>query len=405
MGNKSSRNMIVLPVLKVCQPIGNFFVASINAKDLVDISFSDVRRLAKDQRDLEKYLGIQRPISTARVKKIKQYIEGRDATFPTAVIVAIDERCAEYEETGPNTGLLTLTPFYPSDDSDEEEIPLGKIARVIDGQHRIAAFMDENRNWCFDFGDDCFDINLSIFIGADVSEQANIFATVNLAQTKVNKSLVYDLTELSETQSPHKTCHNIAVVLDREESSPLYKRIKRLGTATPGRKNEPLTQASFVESLVRYISRDPVQDRNDLLDGKKLSPASMDELHKLPFRNMFREGKELDMAEILFNYFSAIRDKWPNSWEEIARTGNLLPRSNAFKAFMKYLGEDVYGELVEYKYYGRIPSSSEFSEYFDHLELTDEDFTTRNFAPGSGGQSTFLKLLRDEISFSDMIEE
>lgn len=100
-----------------------------------------------------------------------------------------------------------------------------------------------------------------IFIGADVAEQANIFATVNLAQTKVNKSLVYDLTELAKTQSPHKSCHNVAVVIDREESSPLFRRIKRLGTATPGRKHEPLTQAAFVESLVKFISGDPTQDR------------------------------------------------------------------------------------------------------------------------------------------------
>ena len=59
-----------LSVLKVRQPIGEFFIASIKAKDLVDISYSDVRRLAKDQRDLEKYLGIQRPVSNKRIKEI-----------------------------------------------------------------------------------------------------------------------------------------------------------------------------------------------------------------------------------------------------------------------------------------------------------------------------------------------
>lgn len=393
-----------LSVLKVEQPIGTFYIASVKAKDLVEISFSDVRRLAEDQRDLEKYLGIQRPVSPKRIRDIKKYIQGSDATFPTSVILAVDERCAEYEAYDDYVGKLTLKAFVATPDSEEIGIPYSKIAKVIDGQHRIAAFMDDDHNWCFDYGDADFDINVSLFIGADVSEQANIFATVNLAQTKVNKSLVYDLTELANTSSPYKTCHNVAVALDDEPTSPLYKRVKRLGTATPGRQKEPLTQASFVESLVKFISPDPVQDRNDLLAGRKLKLANIGELEKFPFRNMFIAEKEIDIAEILYNYFSAIEDKWPESWRAIDKTGNLLPRSNAFKAFMIYLREDVYPALVGEKF-GSIPTVGEFSRSLLHIDMKDEDFTIRNFAPGSGGQSTFLKMLRGQINLRDMIEQ
>lgn len=392
--------ILSLPVLKVEQPIGTFYIASVKARELVEISYSDVRRLAEDQRDLEKYLGIQRPVSPKRIKDIKKYIQGSDATFPTSVIVAIDERCAEFDEA---TGKLSLRAFVPDQDSGEKAIPYDRIAKVIDGQHRIAAFMDDERNWSFDFNDDAFDINVSIFVGADVSEQANIFATVNLAQTKVNKSLVYDLTELANTSSPYKTCHNVAVALDDEPTSPFYQRIKRLGTATPNRVKEPLTQASFVESLVKFISPDPVQDRNELLAGKKLKPASILELEKFPFRNLFIEEREVDIAEIIYNYFTAIYEKWPDSWSAIERTGNLLPRSNAFKAFMIYLREDVYPQLAR-EDYGRIPPVCEFSKALSHITVRDEDFSIRNFAPGSGGQSTFLKMLRGQIELADMIE-
>lgn len=391
-----------LPVLKVRQPIGDFFVASIPAKDLVDITFSDVRRLVKDQRDLEKYLGIQRPVSPKRIKDIKQYIEGVDATFPTAVILAIDEKCAEFEESSGNFGTLVLRAYTAQFDC-EESIPYERIAKVIDGQHRIAAFIDSDRNWTFDLSGRDFDINVSIFVGADVSEQANIFATVNLAQTKVNKSLVYDLTELAEVPSPHKTCHNVAVALDREQSSPLYKRIKRLGTATPGRSKEPLTQAGFVESLVRFISDDPVQDRNLLLEGKKLPTPNQDELKRLPFRRLFIEGREIDITEIVYNYFSAIQKKWPESWSGVDRVGNLLPKSNAFKAFMVYLREDLYPKLSS-GIDGYIPSEDEFLSALSHVVAKDSDFTTRNFAPGSGGQSAFLKMLRSQITLEDMLK-
>ncbi len=397
-------NSISLPVLKVRQPIGEFFIASINAEDLVKISYRDVRKLAEEEGDFEKYLGIQRPVSTKRINQIKTYITANDATFPTAVILAIDEKCAEFEPSNQSDcmGTLTLKPFV-SPDGSEDEIPLERVAKVIDGQHRIAAFMDDKDNWCFTFNERPFDINIAIFVGLDVSEQANIFATVNLAQTKVSRSLVYDLTELAKTPSPHKTCHNVAVALDSEKTSPLFKRIKRLGTATPGRQYEPLTQAAFVESLLPFISKFPVQDRNLLLDGKRLKHANEEELHETPFRNMFIEGKEVDIAEILYNYFSAIRAKWPNSWNDIERTGNLLPRSNAFKAFMKFLKEDVYATAAD-RQFGRVPTQDDFAKHLVKAELTDENFTVENFAPGSGGQSRFLQMLRGEIGLQDMLK-
>src|SRR5690606_29998782 len=119
-----------------------------------------------------------------RVKEIRQYItQSPDATFPTAVILAVDERCVEYDA---DKNILALYPYF--DENGEGSIPVNKIAKVLDGQHRIAGFFDgvgDNRS--FDFEKD-FSINVSIFVGIDLPEQAKIFATVNLAQTKVNRS-------------------------------------------------------------------------------------------------------------------------------------------------------------------------------------------------------------------------
>jgi len=377
---------LVLKALPVQQRIGEFYIASIAARDLVEITFSDVRRLGTDPRDIERYLGIQRQISTKRVNEIKRYLEGGDATFPTAIIIAVDERCAEFDA---DTSSLRLHEFRLDATSATDDEPIGydRLARVIDGQHRIAAFMDDTENWRFVDNEvnRAFYLNVAIFVGADISEQANIFATVNLAQTKVSRSLVYDLTELADKRSP------------------LFHRIKRLGTATPGRKNEPLTQAAFVESLIKFISTDPVGDRNALLEGRRLRPATPEELRKAPLRNFFVTGKELDIAEILHNYFSAVRDKWPNSWSDVSRSSNLLPKSNAFKALMKFLREDVYLQATG-GISGEIPSVSKFARFFTDIDLRDDDFTTRNFVPGSGGQSTFLKMLRGELRRNDLLE-
>src|SRR5205807_10137180 len=134
---------------------------------------------------------------------------------------------------------------------------------------------------------------VTLLVGFDIAQQAQIFATVNLEQTKVNRSLAYDLFELSERRSPQKTCHNVVVILDQDRAGPFYHRIKRLGSATAGRIGETLTQATFVEALLRLISRDPNEDRDTLLRGRSIPLALPDQLKTLPLRNLFLKGDDV----------------------------------------------------------------------------------------------------------------
>lgn len=405
--------MVDLPirirVLKVNQKKSEFYIGVMDAKELVEISYADVRRLADEQRDVERYLGIQRPVNPSRITQIKKYLTSPDARFPTGIIVAIDEKCAEFNEEGDE---LLLRPYVPKDDADdiaddEQDlpIPLEKIAKVLDGQHRLAGFLDEDDNWSFKFDSNGeFELSVVFFVGADLATQAEIFATVNLAQTKVNKSLVYDLQDLAEARSPFKTGHDVAVALDDIESSPFYERIKRLGVRTEGRDNETITQAAFVESLVkRMISFDPVDDRNRILDGNRLPEPTDKELEKRPFRKLFVEKRDVDIIEIVTNYFKAISKKWPDQWDNPKRKGNIVAKSNAFKASMRYL-QDIYPEISGYSY-ETIPRVEDFSKYFDHIELEDEDFNTKNFKYGGSGESVFYRLLTGEISPEEIIED
>ena len=212
---KEDRRSIAFLCIKVSQPIGTFYIASINYRDLCAITLFDVRRIVSE-REVETYLGIQRPLITRRVEEIKKYVNTVDATFPTAVIVAVDGKCANYNE---KTRSMTLS-NYVDVAKDEEPILFRQIARVLDGQHRLEGL---NKG----YKDSLFEINVAIFISIDIAEQANIFSTVNLAQTKVNKSLAYDLFALARSRSPQKSCHNIAVALDQNVKSPFYKKIKR----------------------------------------------------------------------------------------------------------------------------------------------------------------------------------
>lgn len=370
-----------VPCIQVNQPIGTFFIASIDSKSLCEITFADVRRMSGD-REIETYLGIQRPLSKSRVEEIQQYVTTVDACFPTAVILAIDGKCATYDS---DHRTLTLKSYFDSDDR-EHSIPRLEIAKVLDGQHRIEGL----RN----YQGDPFEVNVSIFVDMDVENQAYVFSTVNLAQTKVNKSLVYDLFDYARARSPQKTCHNIAVALDSLEGGPFYKRIKRLGSATDGRFTETLTQAAFVEGLLPYLTNNKAADRDIYMRGRVPARASSDELNKFIFRNMFIDDKDLEIADVVLNYFDAVRERWPLAWER-GGGGWMLNKTNGFKALMRLL-RAAYLDRVRP---GEIPSRDDFLSLFKRSSLTDDDFTVEQFKPGTSGETALYNNLRDEMRF------
>jgi len=370
---------IKLPCIKVTQPIGTFYIASIDRKTLCDITNFDVRRILREKRDVETYLGIQRPLVPKRVREISSYVNTIDACFPTSVILAVPAVCAEYDE---KKNEMVLSNYLNPGDG-EKVIYYGNIAKVLDGQHRIEGLRS--------FSGESFDINVSIFIDIDLADQAYVFSTVNLAQTKVNRSLAYDLFDLAKSKSPQKICHNIAVALDTHKSSPFCKRIKRLGVSTEGRFSETITQATFVQSLICYICKDVIQqqtDRDTYLRGRKPPLANADELERLIFRNMFIENKELEITDVIWNYFDAVRERWANAWEATGR-GIMLNKTNGFKALMRFL-RPAYLHLTKP---GGVPKKDQFSEILKKIDMEDKDFNIDKFKPGTSGESELYRTL------------
>ncbi len=367
-GTDESPISFPVKAIRLKQPMGEFFIASIPFKRLVEISYFDVRRMLKE-REVEEYLGIQRPLSKKRVEELGQYVNTVDASFPTAVILAVEERCASYNE---ETGELTLSNDLDPD-GDMQPILYRQIAKVLDGQHRIAGLEH--------FTGADFDVNVSIFVDIELEDQGYIFSVVNLAQTKVNRSLAYDLFELAKARSPQKTSHNIAVALDRHKDSPMYQRIKRLGTATEGRINEVLTQAGVVESILPLISISPILDRDILKRGKSLERPTSETLVKAPLRSLFVEGRDVEILDVVWNYFSAVRSRWPNAWNNTGQ-GSVLPRTNGFRALMRVF-RPVYARLGRP---GSVPTQEQYLALLNRVNLNEEDFTVERFKPGSSGE-------------------
>lgn len=368
-----------LPCIRVTQPIGEFFIASISCKDLCEITLADVRRIYRE-REVETYLGIQRPLNANRVKEIQQYTNTVDACFPTGVILAIEGRCAEYDS---NHRELVLRSDLASEDP-EARVKAIQIAKVLDGQHRIEGLRA--------FRGTAFDVNVSIFIDMDIESQAYLFSTVNLAQTKVNKSLVYDLFEYAKARSPQRTCHNIAVALDTLETSPFYHRIKRLGSTTEGRFGESITQASFVEALLPYLTDNKLADRDLYLRGKKPPRANDAQGARLIFRGMFLDERDMEIADIILNYFESIKRRWPTAWASNAQ-GAMLSKTNGFQAMMRVL-RPLYLRL---KPRSEVPSIGEFSAELSHVKLDDADFSVERFKPGTSGQSSLYAKVTGDL--------
>lgn len=124
---------VSFPCVKVSQPVGDFFVGVIGYRDLREIANFDVRRVLQEERDVERYLGIQRPLNDARVRDLQKYVTFYDATFPTSIIIAVDADTASYSEEHREMTLSNVIR-----ETREESILFKHIARVLDGQHRIS---------------------------------------------------------------------------------------------------------------------------------------------------------------------------------------------------------------------------------------------------------------------------
>ncbi len=358
--------------LKCNQPIGEFYIGLMNHEDLITISYADIRRLetGSEMREVEIYTGIQRELSKNRVKEIAKYVNMVDATFPTAVILHIDSKdIINYDE---ETGEMTI-PFRHN------------VAKVLDGQHRIAGLE------YYSEGDNSFQINVTIFVGMELEDQAIVFATINKTQTKVNKSLVADLFEFATHRSPQKTAHNIARALNQKENSPFKGKIKILGTANDKEK-ETITQATFSESIMKLISKDYMTDRDLYKRGKKPPKFEGKELNSRPLRNLFIDEEDGKIAKIIWEYFKAVEKKWPQAWWPV-QPEMILNKSTGFIALMN-LFRDIY---IYYNRIGEIIEHNEYLKLFDKSTLKDNDFNRSNFIPGSGGQSTLYKQLKEEI--------
>lgn len=361
--------------IEAVQPIGTMYVGVMDSADLEKITYADVRRLREgsDNREVEDYIGIQRKLDKGREKDIGKYVNLVDATFPNSIILSMSSDDAKFDSK-------TSTMKIPFKDD---------IAKVLDGQHRIAGFEH------YEGLEGTFQLIVTIYIDMELEDQAIVFSTINKEQKSVSNSLVADLFEFAESRSPQKTGHNIARALSKKEGSPLHNKIKILGKAEI--LSQTITQDTFVKSLLGYITNNKQLDRDFYKRNKKdkkakLPYATEKELKTYFLRNIFIDDfDDIKIAQIIWNYFYAVQQKWPNAWNEV-KNDNILNKSTGFVALMRFF-KDAY---LSFNNIGRVITKEEFQTCFQNIHLTETDFNTTTYVPGGIGQSKLYKDFKEQ---------
>lgn len=294
---------IKIPCFVLEQPIGEFYIASINSKMLKAFCFT------KEAGFENEYIsGNQRKLNEDRAKDIASYLKTENASIPNTIILS-----ANYDEND----NLQVDPDKAWRFEEEEGVGVGirygnivvpdsslKLCSVIDGQHRLQAF---------NFSDGEMDLPCSIFLNLPPSLQAYIFSTINFNQQKVDKSLAYQLFgyQLDDSSASSWSPDMLAVNISRRfnQSGPFKDRIVLIKGREKKATSWRVSSASFIEGVVSLISGNPKKDKYAISKRRLVGHGSREDIAEsanYPLRKYYIQGNDKAISMVLSRYFEAI---------------------------------------------------------------------------------------------------
>ena len=302
-----------LPAVVVHQPVGEFYLCSIPAGPLREISYSIPASMRREHGMFSKMLGNQRLQSIPRAKQIGEYIDEEGSTFPNTVILS-----ANFDEEG-NYVEDPLQRWHASSAGDgcvRLVIPTsGRLASIIDGQHRLEGFGFASKQ-----DRQQMELPCAVFVNLPRAYQARIFATININQKKVDKSLAYELFgyDLNESNAdkwpPDMLGVYFARVLEGRADSPFKGHIKLAlldedEDVAPVPEGHPwaVSVACIVEGVTRLISDKPIADRSALASGKAKTRADLP-VDKSLLRDLYRYQQDKRLLTAISDYFNVVEE-------------------------------------------------------------------------------------------------
>jgi len=349
-----------IPCIKLVQPIGEFYLCSLNTKFLKSVTYSSTAEIHSGN-----VLGNQRKINDNRIKEIQNYVSTANATMPNTIILSANYDSNDRLEIDPDRRWTI------ENDGDEQyfiNIPDDnlRICSIIDGQHRINGFVGSSIE---------MDLPCSVFIDLPPSLQAYIFSTINFNQQKVDKSLAYQLFgyQLDEAELMSWSPDILAVKISRNMNlqGPFKSRIELI----KGKKKEGwvISSAAFIEGVVSLISGNSKKDKYVVNKKKAIGYGSRKDLKdssNYPLRKYYIEGNDLAIQQVISTYFAAMeKSLWRSQQDDsiVFRTVGIIAQF----AFLREL--ILQGKVTLDKHL----SFEQLLEPLANVKLDDEYFSAR----------------------------
>lgn len=287
----------------------------------------------RDYDDDERKAFYQRRVDDKRTREISKFIlnaieaglKGESVPiFPTSIILAFND----YDRD--------MADIRMNDTVDIPMLPEGIL--IVDGQHRYSGMeylygqLKEMENTLFN--EDAgrilevvrqYSFNCSILLNYDIWQQAQVFASVNFNQKKVNKSLFYDIYGIQ--LPPGENCilpkqneiyiaHQLVEHLNSGTTSPFKGFVKMLGTGKGF-----ISQAFLVEQFLRLLGV-----------GHMWGDVTMD------LRNGGQKRLQNYAAAELTYYLYAVKQAFPQYWPQgTEKKPSVLCRTTGMGAMLRFL--------------------------------------------------------------------
>lgn len=402
--------------IRVDQPIGVYYVAVLPARVLLQVAYSDVLSATLGESEDGYTLdGTQRLLQPKRLKMIADYINREDAAFPNSIILAAnfrkedgliedeeaDEEQADEEERTPTTGGANRrwTVTENGGGCGTLRIPTSeKLAAIIDGQHRLFAFV-ESRTKRLEMNLIC-----SIFLDLPKPFQAQLFATINSTQKPVDKSLTYELFgyNVEEEDENYWSPDKLAVFLTRKLGTDPNSPIKGKIVVAP-KKDAALSKlelasgsawkvstAVIVEGVMRLFTSNPKKDTASLLEGRRKERKALDSLRKdkSPLRALYLNSQDSVIYTMSLNFLTACEQVF---WSK-ARPESFITKTVGIQALF-----DVLRKLAAAAHSDKDISAKRFVDILSAAGTIN--FATDEFRNASGsGRSTIRKAILEHIA-------
>jgi DGQHR domain-containing protein len=282
----TSAPVIQRPALRVEQDRRHpLYLFALTGEELLQIA--DIRRLGRDERG--KLVGYQRAAVTRHIKNIAEYLDSETVLFPNSLILALCEK-VRFTPTGRrNSAAAFLTPGTIAIPVPRNGGP--RPAWIVDGQQRALAIARSRRT--------DFPVAINAFVTDDVEHQREQFLRVNSTRPLPRGLITELLPEVGTVLPPHlairRAPSRLCDLLNQDHESPFYGLIRRSSTP-PGQRRAAV------------VSDTPVVR---MLEESLTTPTGC----LFPYRNVATGELDVEGARnVLFMYWSAVRDTFPEAW-------------------------------------------------------------------------------------------